>query len=185
MEKYLKPFLSQVEIDQIVDSSEKRLFNKKDYFITEGEVCKEVAFILSGTLRSFLISQKGDDITYCFSFPDSFLTAYSSYITGCPTEENIQAITPVELLVIPKEVLVEFEKTSINFTRFLKVMAEQQYLELEKRIFLLQRESANERYSNLLKKHPEYLQSIPLNYLSSYLNITQRHLSRIRKEIAY
>jgi len=51
---------------------------------------------------------------------------------------------------------------------------------MEKRIFLLQKESAETKYQDLLKHHPEYLNLIPLNYLASYLGITQRHLSRIR-----
>ena len=72
-----------------------------------------------------------------------------------------------------------------NWIKFLKIVAEQQYIELEKRIFQLQKNNAFERYSDLLKNHPEYLQNIPLQYLASYLGITQRHLSRIRREICF
>jgi ribosomal protein L10 len=56
-------------------------------------------------------------------------------------------------------------------------------MELETRFFQLQRDSAAQRYSTLLTNHPDYIQNIPLQYLASYLGITQRHLSRIRKEI--
>jgi CRP-like cAMP-binding protein len=63
-------------------------------------------------------------------------------------------------------------------------MAEQEYLKLEKRVFMLQKEKAERKYQDLLENHPDYLKHIPLNYLASYLGITQRHLSRIRKEIA-
>jgi DNA-directed RNA polymerase specialized sigma subunit len=31
------------------------------------------------------------------------------------------------------------------------------------------------------KFNPDYLQKVPLKYLASYLGITQRHLSRLRK----
>ncbi len=51
MNEYLSPYLSQVEIDQLVDSTEKRLLNKKEYFIKEGEARKEQAFIMNGTLK--------------------------------------------------------------------------------------------------------------------------------------
>ena len=64
-------------------------------------------------------------------------------------------------------------------------MAEQEYINLEKRIFVLQRESAENRYKSLLQTHPHYLNSIPLSYIASYLGITQRHLSRIRKTVFY
>jgi hypothetical protein len=62
-------------------------------------------------------------------------------------------------------------------------MAEQEYIKMEKRIFILQKESAEKRYEDLLNNQPLYLQLIPLSYLSSYLGITQRHLSRVRKLI--
>ncbi|MCZ8285856.1 MAG: Crp/Fnr family transcriptional regulator, partial [Bacteroidia bacterium] len=56
---------------------------------------------------------------------------------------------------------------------------------LEKRIFQLQRVHAKQRYDDLLKNHPEYVQRIPLQHIASYLGITQRHLSRIRKELVF
>ncbi|MNT99762.1 hypothetical protein D3C72_2426980 [compost metagenome] len=65
------------------------------------------------------------------------------------------------------------------------MIAEQQYLELEKRIFQLQKETALQRYTVLLRDQPEFVQQIPLQYLASYLGITQRHLSRIRSEITF
>jgi CRP-like cAMP-binding protein len=68
--------------------------------------------------------------------------------------------------------------------QLLRFIAEQQFLEMERRYIQLQRDHAVKRYTTLLQQQPEYLQKIPLQYLSSYLGISQRHLSRIRKEIA-
>lgn len=65
------------------------------------------------------------------------------------------------------------------------MIAEEQYLELEKRVFQLQKETASQRYANLIKDHPEFIQQLPLHYLASYLGITQRHLSRIRNQISF
>lgn len=112
------------------------------------------------------------------------MTAYSSYLTNEPTQENIQAITPTELLIIPKEKTEALVSKNSNWIFFLKVIAEQQYIELEKRTFQLLGNNATKRYADLLKNQPNYLKSIPLQYLASYLGVSQRHLSRIRKEIA-
>ncbi|MNT98592.1 hypothetical protein D3C72_2412100 [compost metagenome] len=60
-----------------------------------------------------------------------------------------------------------------------------QYLELEKRLFIFQKDKAKKRYIDLLENQPGYVQKIPLQYLASYLGITPRHLSRLRKEIQY
>lgn len=186
LKSYLQSFglLTDDEIDNLISLSTKRHLEKMDYFVRQGEVCKEVAFILKGSLRSFYISDKGEEVTYCLLFPNNFITAYSSYITGQSTVENMQAITPVEILVISKEDIDALATKSVNLVYFLKTIAEQQYIELEKRIFQLQNNNALERYENLIKTQPEYVLQIPLQYLASYLGITQRHLSRIRKQFS-
>jgi CRP-like cAMP-binding protein len=156
---------------------------KGDFFVKEGKICQEVAFVVSGLFRSFYYTSNGEEVTYCFTFKNNFITAYSSFITQQKTQENIQAIEAIELLTISKQSIDTLEKTSANWLRFFKYMAEQEYVKMEKRIFLLQKESAETRYKDLMLNKSEYLHQIPLNYLASYLGITQRHLSRIRAKI--
>jgi glycerol-3-phosphate responsive antiterminator len=54
---------------------------------------------------------------------------------------------------------------------------------MEKRIFMLQSQSAHERYENMLKNNPDIILSVPLQYTASFLGITPQHFSRLRKEI--
>ena len=65
----------------------------------------------------------------------------------------------------------------------LKIIAEKEYVELEKWIFNHQKSNAQKRYVDLIHSNPQFVQQIPLHYISSYLGITQRHLSRIRASI--
>ena len=157
-----------------------KTINKNDFLIKEGNTAKDVSFIISGVCRSFYYSSSGEEVTYCFTFSNSFITAYSSFITNNKTEENIQALTDIELIVIPKAEIIQLENSSTNWLRVMKTIGEQEFIKLEQRIFMLQKETAEVRYKDLSENHPEYLQLIPLNYLASYLGITQRHLSRIR-----
>ena len=43
--------------------------------------------------------------------------------------------------------------------------------------------SAEERYHKMLQNEPVLLQKIPLNYLATFLGISLRNMSRIRKHI--
>lgn len=187
MINYLRSFdfLTEDDIARLVTVTRQKTIHKNDFFIREGEICDSVAFLKSGTFRSYYLSDTGEELTYCITFPNNFMTAYSSFITNAPTPENIQAITSADLLILPKKEIELLSSENPNWMRFLKVMAEQQYLELEKRIFELQKEKAKQRYLNLLNSHPEYVKTIPLQYLASYLGITQRHLSRLRSEIVF
>ena len=175
--------LSPAEIEQFESLLIKRQLKKGSFFINEGKLSTEVAFINTGILRSFFTPESGEEITYCISFPNSLMAAYSAFITGLPTLENIQAIADSELLIIQKHDVDKLLETSPNWVRFFKIIAEQQYLELEKRLFLFQKEKAKKRYTDLLENQANYVLQIPLQYLASYLGITPRHLSRLRKEI--
>ncbi len=186
MKTLLKSFniFSDREINEFIELGVQKTLSKGDFYIKEGSVCRKMAFVVSGIFRNYYYSSSGDEITYCISFPNSFITAYSSFITQNKTQENIQALSDAEILVFSKLDMDRLEKTNKNWLCFSKKIAEKQYMELEKRIFLLQKEKSEARYSDMLNNHPEYIQKIPLQYLASYLGITQRHLSRLRKNIS-
>jgi CRP-like cAMP-binding protein len=183
MRDYLKSFnlLTNDEIALLESKAVYKKLDKGDFFIKEDKTCKEVGFVISGLFRSFYYSSSGEEVTYCFTFANSFLSAYSSFLSQTNTIENIQALTDIELLTISRDEVLKLEESSTNWLKFFKLIAEQEYIKMEKRVFILQKESAERRYEDLLTNEPEYLQLIPLKYLSSYLGITQRHLSRIRK----
>jgi len=186
MRKYLEQFniLTNDEIDLFEKKVTHKKIKKGEFFIKEGKISKEVGFVVSGLFRSFYYSSSQEEVTYCFTFSNSFVSAYSSFLSHEKTAENIQALTDIELLTISKEEILNLEQSSTNWLRLFKLIAEQEYIKMEKRIFLLQKETAEQRYRDLLNNQPEFLQLIPLNFLSSYLGITQRHLSRIRKLIS-
>lgn len=154
-----------------------------EYLLKASNVCKEVFFLEEGIVRSFYTTESGEDNTYCITFPGTFLTAYTSFITQCPSIENLQAITDVSLYTIDKAEVERLGQETHHWMRFQKEMAEMQYMELEQRVHQLQNVPAKDRFDKLFTEHPEYVLHIPVQYLSSYLGVSARHFSRIRKEI--
>lgn len=177
-------FFTEEELDRLTGVGTDVSVKKGDYFIREGAICKKVAILKSGLFRSFYYNSDQQEATYCLTFPNNFLTAYTSFITQTPSKESIQALSDAEMIIVSKEELDELQAGGQKWVLFAKNVAEQQYIELENRIFQLQREKAETRYQNLMEEHPEYIQHIPLQHLASYLGISQRHLSRIRKQIS-
>lgn len=185
MKHYLQSLgiISDDEIEDLCEHSSTKHIRKNDFFIRENRVCREVAYIKEGILRSFYTDENGNEITYCIMFQNRLMTAYSSFITGKPTPKNIQAVTDTELIVFQKETCQELAEKSRNWIKLQKYFAEQEYIELEKRMFSYQREDAKQRYKNLMENYPEYIRQIPLQYIASYLGVSPRHLSRIRKQV--
>jgi len=87
------------------------------------------------------------------------------------------------LRVISKKDLEELCEQVSKMQIFRRVIAENLFITMEKRIFMLQSQSAHERYENMLKDNAEIILSVPLQYTASFLGITPQHLSRLRKEI--
>jgi len=185
----MKAYLEQTalftneEIDYFLSLGKPSTLAKGDYFIREGETANKIAYVTSGFLRNFYYSSQSEEVTYCLSFANDLITAYSSLITQEQSKENIQALWDCELIEFSKQDIDQLVEANKSWLLFTKQIAESQYIKLENRIFMLQKESALTRYKELLSKHAEYLQKIPLGYLASYLGISQRHLSRLRKQI--
>lgn len=176
--------LSNSDIKRGLDFFTPKSYRKGDLLIEAGNTCNWIGFVGAGIVRNFYISSKGEEITYCITFPNKFITAYSSFISGEKTFENIHAVTDVEMLVIEKKQFNHLIHIHTNWLKFSNHFAEQTYVLMENRLLSLQMESADTRYSELISKHPEFIQQVPLKYLASYLGITQRHLSRLRRDLS-
>jgi CRP-like cAMP-binding protein len=177
------PFLSDSDKQNLNRLTKTKLLVKNKFLIMEGNISDEIVMIKKGILRSFYINSNGEEITNCIAFDGELMSAFSSFITQHPTDENIQALCDTELLVLKKSDLETLYESSSAWQKTGRLLIELQYVELEKRIASFQKQTAKQRYETLLKNHSNYIKFIPLKYLASYLGITQRHLSRLRKEI--
>jgi len=181
----LKPFeFSAQEIEDCLSCLTPQFFKKDAYLIQEGTTCDWVAFIDSGIVRNYYHSSAGEEVTYCLTFPHTFITAYSSFILNNKTFENIHALSDVEALVLHKKDYSRLVDSSTAWLKFSRYFAEQSYILMENRLLSMQMESAKERYRQLVENYPEYIAHVPLKFIASYLGVTPRHLSRLRKATA-
>jgi len=182
---YLKQYnlFTDSEINEFISLATISTIKKGDFFIKHDEMCTTLSFVNFGIFRSFYYSNNDEEITYCFTFPNTLLVAYSSFITQNKSEENLQALTDSEIISISKKELENLAESNNKWLNFLKIIAEKEYVELEKWIFNHQKSNAQKRYVDLINNYPQFVQQIPLHYIASYLGITQRHLSRIRASI--
>lgn len=175
--------LSQPELDQLDDLITIRNLKKGEFLLEENHICNEIVFIKKGILRSYFFNHQGDEITNCFAFENEFMASFSSFITQAVAEENIQTLTDTELQVIDRKGLEQLYKSSSNWQEIGRKITEMEYVNLQKRMVSFQKLSGKQRYQELCQDHQNYIQLIPLQHLASYLGVTPRHLSRIRKSI--
>jgi len=173
--------LSENQLEQLDDLITFRKLKKGELLLTENQVCNEIVFIKKGILRSYFFNHQEDEITNCFAFENEFMASFSSFITQNVAQENIQALADTELQIISRESLEKLYRLSICWQEIGRKLTEMEYVTLQKRLISFQKLSAIQRYEELYHNHQKYLQLIPLHDLASYLGITPRHLSRIRR----
>ena len=69
-----------------------------------------------------------------------------------------------------------------EFREFGRLNLINEYGRLKQRMLSALQETAEQRYSDLVRSSPDVFQHVPLKYIASYLGITDTSLSRIRKE---
>lgn len=173
--------ISDSELEKLNGLTKSRILKKNDFLIQEGNICNEIVLIKTGILRSFYRNSEGNEITKCIAFENELASAYSSFITQQPTFENIQAICNTEVIVLKRKDIYNLYENSLEWQKLGRLLTELEYIQLENRTVSFQKQTAKERYDTLINNHSKYLKYIPLKYLSSYLGITSRHLSRLRK----
>lgn len=183
---YIQSIIDDISLDEhipdIVTHFTPLTLNKNQYFVEEGNICKYFCFIENGILQhSILIS--GEEKTTYLGLKNSCTSALQSFLQKKPSRKNIKALSDCKLWVITVDYFNSLLKNNPAFHQFYFNLIENQiFLIDDYRIDLLIL-SPEERYKKLLTTEPELLQKVPLHYLASFLGISTRHMSRIRKLI--
>lgn len=174
--------LSEPEFEEFAAKMKPKTLEKNDFILREGEVCSKVIFINTGCLR-YYFTVDGMEKTGQFFFESNWYTDLESFLSGEPSEQNIQALENTQCLVIHKTDLHQLYDQSHKFERIGRLLIEQGFLGLRQKNKILTNLSPEERYLNLLQSRPKVVERIQQIYIASYLGIQPESLSRIRKRI--
>lgn len=187
MSTQLKNFISNyvklddAELDDIAGRFKKKQLSKNEFLLKEGDICSDLVFVQDGCLRLFYLT--GDvEISVWFAFKNSSAIDIYSFISEKASVYFLQAIEDSEVMYLPKTELLKLYQTHPKTQEMMRNFWEDAVLNLIDRFTALQRDSAEERYLQLLSK-PPYIQKIPQKYLASFIGVTPTSLSRIRKNI--
>ena len=168
----------------IASQFETRRFARRELFVREGQVADKLAYIVQGSFRQYFVVDGEEKTTY-FSFEKSFVTDYGSFLTGQPSNLNLEALEDSEVVVFSKKTMDRLYRLYPKFETFGRLMAEEAYLCAMDRLHSFLLASPEERYRRFLRQSDSavILERIPQHYLASYLGITPVSLSRIRSRI--
>jgi CRP-like cAMP-binding protein len=156
---------------------------RRQYILQEGDVCKYVAFVEKGMLRSYTVDEKGNDHIMQFAFEGWWISDHYSFLTGNPAVYNIDALEDSELLLLSRQAEEQMLQKIPKFEKYFRILLQNNLIATQRRLIGSLSQSAEERYNELINVCPTIPQRVPQHMMASFLGITPETLSRIRKQM--
>ncbi len=184
--KYLESYshvpLAESEIALIKKSFVPKKLRRRQYFLQEGEVCKYQAFIVKGAMRQYSVDDKGAEHIVRLCIENWWAGDRESFTMLTPSIYNVDAWEASDVLTLTI--------ADMNSLRAIPAIAEMARKLDDKHAFAYQKRvnasismTVEQRYEDLAKTYPEFLQRFPQHIIASYLGISKETLSRVRHKM--
>lgn len=185
-------FFSQVKDKVLLSEAEQKLvktffspkkIRKRQYLLQEGNICRHLAFVEKGLLRSYNVDDKGIEHMIHFAWEGWWMADMLSFLSIEPSTYHIDAIEDSELLLISRP---DFEEMLLKvpvMERYFRILFQNNIISKERRLISSISNSAEEKFIHLSATNPELIKRIPQQLVASYLGITPETLSRIKNKL--
>jgi len=175
--------LSPAEVGIVTSLFKEKTYKKGDCFLAEGQICKQVGFVVKGLMR-YYINHNGEEKTYAFSQENNYVCNYESFLPQSPSSKIIQALEDSDVFVISHNDLQLLYANVREGERFGRIAIEAVFLQLLQDVSSFYTETPELRYERFIKNHADLQQRISQYHIASYVGVKPQSLSRIRKRIS-
>ena len=180
--KSLFPIENDV-VEKIIATFCEFELDKNQILIDQNTISTKTYFLEKGYVRSYTLNEDNEEVTTNIFYAPCFVNDFLSFFRKEPTKEVYQTISTCSFWETSLENVQNNFHNIPDFREFSRLLFVINYYKLNDRVIALTSQKAETRYLNLLQKHPDIFQHVPLKIIASYLGITNSSLSRIRKEI--
>ncbi len=182
IDRYTSLPLTSAEETLIVAAFQPKKLRKKQYFLQEGDVSKYIGFIVKGAMRQYSVDEKGVEHILQLYVENYWASDRESSIMLTPSVYNIDAWEDTELLIITRAELKELIDKIPAMAELIRLMDDRNAIANQRRLRSTISDSAEKRYEEFIKNHPQFFQRFPQHIIASHLGVTKETLSRIRKQ---
>jgi CRP/FNR family transcriptional regulator, anaerobic regulatory protein len=176
--------LSKAEKQLVTELFQPRLYRKRQYALQEGDVCTQMLFVVRGCLRMYKIDEQGNTHILQFAAENYWINDLGSFHSEKPSSLNIDAFEDTMVLQISHTNLLKLYTEAPKFHRIFRVLVENSYISLQKRLLQNISSTAEGRYHSFLESYPHLVNRLSQTQIASYLGITPEFLSRLRNKLS-
>ena len=154
-----------------------------EIYIPQGKVFKKIFQIKKGILRSYYITESGEEKTIFFRWEGQIASIPECVFNNEPTQQTWQALEDCELLEIDFDLVEKMSENNFPLLKTRMGFAQKMLLESLKRIESFVLDKPEERYQKLITQKPEIIQRVADKHIASFIGVTPVSLSRIRKRL--
>lgn len=171
--------LKDYHFDTFVRLAKEKSLRKKENLILSGSVCNFLGIVTSGILRSF-VAKADEEFNNDFYYSNSFISAYTSFLTRQPTNCNIQALSDSIICYITLQQFEELISEDAEWLRLSKYVSDTFFIKKCKRETSFLLHSAGERLEAAKELYPGIEQKVSQYHIASYLGVKPESLSRLK-----
>lgn len=141
-----------------------------------------MAFLLNGIMRSFVINEKGQDLTECFDFQQGCAVC-PSIPMNAPASVNVESSVDSDLLVFPIDEIWELVNTDVEISQMYNIAlcySMQKYVKFTR---VLLKFNTTQRYKWFLSEYAELNGKVKNKDIASFLNMTPATLCAVKKKL--
>lgn len=181
-EKYLQENtnLTPDEIHHISSKAVDKTLRRNELLLRAGDVCRQKVFIAKGLLRTYSIDVNGNEHILQFAPEHSWTLDVESYDKEIPTETNMGAVEPTEVLLWQKDDFNKLLSEVPELNKLSQQIISRNIYYSRQRMLTTLSATPEEKYDDFIQRFPKLLSRLPLRMIASYLGISIKTLTRIR-----
>lgn len=174
--------MTHEELDVLESLLVPMKYAKNEKILSEGETCKHIYWIAKGMVREYY-TKNGKELTEYLATENTIMMCIESLFREEPSRLQLVTLEPTVIYAIPRAKLEQVAMRSVNIQILYRKILEESLILSQVHADLIRFESAQTRYSKLVKLHPQIVLRAPLVYIANFLQMTPETLSRVRNQV--
>jgi CRP-like cAMP-binding protein len=174
--------MKEETMDMLLGLMTEKRYKRGESVIPYGVFDNNIYVVKEGIVR-IAYFDGFNEMTLAFCLPGTLIISYYAFCKDNPSFSKYEACCPSTVMKIPKSKFIELSNSSHDFAKWMMHMSLEQLMFFERKREVMNGD-AKERLESLILNRPEIMENVSSRVIASYIGITPRYLSKLKKEIA-